>query len=58
MNKRKKQYMFSIDISDNTENEFLIEFYPCLKDELPDILPCKVTKNFDELIDFFEQMDV
>jgi hypothetical protein len=50
-------YMFSTDVSTPADQEFVVEFYQCLVDDLPEKLPYKITKNFDELIDFFEQMD-
>jgi len=50
-------YLFSTDISTVADQEFVVEFYQCLMDDVPEKFPYKVTKNFDELIDFFEQMD-
>lgn len=50
-------YMFSTDVSTPADQEFVVEFYQCLMDDIPEKFPYKVTKNFDELIDFFEQMD-
>jgi hypothetical protein len=49
-------YMFSTDVKDGDE-EFVVEFYQCLADDVPEKFPYKVTKNFDELIDFFEEME-
>ncbi len=49
--------IFSTDISASSDQEFVVEFYQCLMDYLPEKYPYKVTKTFDELIDFFEQMD-
>jgi hypothetical protein len=52
-----RSYIFSTEVSEAVDNEFVVEFYQCLMDELPEKYPNKVTKNFDELIDFFENMD-
>jgi hypothetical protein len=48
---------FSTDVSPASDQEFEVEFYQCLVDDLPEKIPYKVTKTFDELIDFLEQMD-
>lgn len=50
-------YIFSTDVSPADYQEFTVEFYQSLHDDLPEKFPYKVTKNFDELIDFFEEMD-
>jgi hypothetical protein len=50
-------YIFSTDVTAEETHEFVVEFYQCLMDDLPERFPYKVTKNFDELIDFFEQME-
>jgi hypothetical protein len=49
-------YLFSTDVKAGDE-EFVVEFYQCLTNDVPEKFPYKVTKNFDELIDFFEEMD-
>lgn len=51
-------YLFSTDVTDDDTHEFVVEFYQCLMDDLPEKFPYKVTKTFDELIDFFEEMDL
>lgn len=57
MSDLNQTYMFSTDVSTPANQEFVVEFYQCLMDDIPEKFPYKVTKNFDELIDFFEQMD-
>ncbi|WP_179292517.1 hypothetical protein [Bacillus sp. 7884-1] len=57
MSDLNQTYMFSTDVSTPADQEFVVEFYQCLMDDIPEKFPYKVTKNFDELIDFFEQMD-
>ncbi|MEH6995729.1 hypothetical protein V7075_24020 [Neobacillus drentensis] len=57
MSDLNQNYMFSTDVSTPADQEFVVEFYQCLMDDIPEKFPYKVTKNFDELIDFFEQMD-
>jgi hypothetical protein len=57
MSDLNQTYMFSTDVSAAADQEFVVEFYQCLMDDLPEKFPYKVTKNFDELLDFFEQMD-
>lgn len=57
MSDLNQTYMFSTDDSTPADQEFVVEFYQCLMDDIPEKFPYKVTKNFDELIDFFEQMD-
>ncbi|NWQ43784.1 hypothetical protein MLOOGBEN_24085 [Bacillus sp. EB106-08-02-XG196] len=57
MSDLNQTYMFSTDVSDAAYQEFVVEFYQCLMDDLPEKFPYKVTRNFDELIDFFEEMD-
>jgi hypothetical protein len=49
--------LFSTDVTDGNDQEFVVEFYQCLIDDLPEKFPYKITKNFDELIDFFEEME-
>jgi hypothetical protein len=57
MSDLNQTYLFSTDVSTLADQEFVVEFYQCLMDDIPEKFPYKVTKNFDELIDFFEQMD-
>ncbi|MFP7298094.1 hypothetical protein [Neobacillus niacini] len=53
-----QSYMFTTEVSSTpADQEFVVKFYQCLVDDLPEKFPCKITKNFDELIDFFEKMD-
>lgn len=52
-----KAILFSTDVTAGDDQEFVVEFYQCLIDDLPEKFPYKVTKNFDELIDFFEEME-
>jgi secreted protein with Ig-like and vWFA domain len=57
MTNLNQTYSFSTDVSAPADQEFVVEFFQCLMDDVPEKFPYKVTKNFDELIDFFEQMD-
>lgn len=57
MSDHKQTYLFSTDVLTVADQEFVVEFYQCLMDDVPEKFPYKVTKTFDELIDFFEQMD-
>lgn len=57
MSDLNKTILFSTDVTDGNNQEFVVEFYQCLIDDLPEKFPYKVTKNFDELIDFFEEME-
>jgi hypothetical protein len=51
----KQEYTFSTVVSDSTDaNEFIIEFYP---DNAAEGSPFKITKNFDELIDFLNELE-
>jgi len=55
MQSLKASYHFSTTISDSTDaNEFIIEFS---SDDQEKSNPVKITKNFDELLDFLEQID-
>lgn len=56
MSNLNQTYIFSTEVSPAEDQEFVVEFYQCLIDDQPEIFPSKVTKNFDELIDFFENM--
>ncbi|MGG1397086.1 hypothetical protein ABE288_04560 [Bacillus salipaludis] len=53
----KELISFSTTISESTDpNEFLIQFSSC--DSYDDHeKPIKLTKNFDELIDFLEELE-
>jgi hypothetical protein len=57
MSDLNKTILFSTDVTDGNDQEFVVEFYQCLIDDLPEKYPYKITKNFDELIDFFEEME-
>ncbi|MFB3163316.1 hypothetical protein ABLO26_18360 [Neobacillus sp. 179-J 1A1 HS] len=57
MSDLNKTILFSTDVTDGNDQEFVVEFYQCLIDDLPEKFPYKITKNFDELIDFFEEME-
>jgi hypothetical protein len=57
MSDLNKTILFSTDVIDGNQQEFVVEFYQCLIDDLPEKFPYKITKNFDELIDFFEEME-
>lgn len=50
----KQDFIFSTLVSDSTDvNEFIIEFYENAADESP----IKITKNFDELLDFLNELE-
>ncbi|MFB3167089.1 hypothetical protein P5G62_008190 [Neobacillus sp. 179-C4.2 HS] len=57
MSDLNKTILFSTDVTDGNDQEFVVEFYQCLIDDLPEKFPYKITKNFDELIDFFEEIE-
>jgi hypothetical protein len=57
MSDLNKTILFSTDVTAGDDQEFVVQFYQCLIDDLPEKFPYKVTKNFDELIDFFEEME-
>jgi hypothetical protein len=51
-------YYFTTTVSEKHEKEdFMVEFFTNQPDESSEDSPIKITKNFDELIDFFEQLD-
>nr|WP_263326680.1 hypothetical protein [Neobacillus sp. Marseille-Q6967] len=49
-------YFFSTCVSDIvSENDFVLEFFENVEQQ--DTTPWKITKTFDELIDFLEQIE-
>ncbi|MCM3764642.1 hypothetical protein [Neobacillus niacini] len=51
----KQDFIFSTLVSDSTDvKEFIIEFY---HENAAESSPIKVTKNFDELIDFLNELE-
>ncbi|MGG3470495.1 hypothetical protein ABES02_23800 [Neobacillus pocheonensis] len=55
MQKIKQDYLFSTVVSDSTDvNEFIVEFSPS---EPSDTEQKKVTRDFDELLEFLIYMD-
>lgn len=53
----KEMITFSTTVSDSTDpNDFLIQFSSC-DSSLDEETPIMLTKNFNELIDFLEQLD-
>jgi hypothetical protein len=51
-------YYFTTTVSEEHEKEdFMVEFFTNQPDQSSEDLPIKITKTFDELIDFFEQLD-
>jgi hypothetical protein len=51
-------YYFSTTVSEDHEKEdFIVEFFTNQPDHSSEDLPIKITKTFDELIDFLEQLD-
>ena len=56
--KVSQDYFFSTTVSDDLEKEdFIIEFFSNPPNASSVDAPIKITKNFDELIDFIEQLD-
>jgi hypothetical protein len=56
--KTNQEYYFTTTVSENLEKDvFVVEFYTDPPKPSSDDLPFKVTKNFDELIAFFEKLD-
>jgi len=54
MQKVRREVQFSSEVSESTDvNEFIIEFYCEDQDQSSPI----VTRNFDELIDLFDELD-
>jgi hypothetical protein len=50
------QFRFTTDVTDSTEKEeFVLEFFPNTDGPLE--TPAKITRSFEELINFFEQLD-
>lgn len=51
-------FIFSTNVTEaTTEDEFIVEIFHYLTDASQESMPIKVTHTFDEIIDFFEQMD-
>jgi hypothetical protein len=51
-------YYFTTTVSEEHEQEdFIIEFFTDQPDHSSEDSPIKITKTFDELIDFLEQLD-
>jgi hypothetical protein len=51
-------YYFTTTVSEEHEqDDFIIEFFTNQPDDSSEDLPFKITKTFDELIDFLEQLD-
>ncbi|OLS38570.1 hypothetical protein BTR25_14225 [Bacillus sp. MRMR6] len=56
MQELEYQYRFTTHVTDNSEkDEFILEFFSNIDGPLG--IPAKITKSFDELINFFEQLD-
>ncbi|MDZ5472736.1 hypothetical protein SM124_13465 [Bacillus sp. 31A1R] len=56
--KSNKQYIFSSSVSEtNKENEFTVEFFQCTPEMNQEDNPYKVTNNFDELLNFLEELE-
>ncbi|MCM2532516.1 hypothetical protein NDK43_09120 [Neobacillus pocheonensis] len=54
----KQEYIFKSIVSEKaSENEFVVEFFSCDTNVQNECQPLKVTHNFDELIDFFEELE-
>ncbi|WP_059170652.1 hypothetical protein [Bacillus sp. FJAT-27445] len=55
---KKFDFVFSSSVTPTpSKEEFIIEFYPYTPDWSYMGKPIKITKNFEELIGFFEEMD-
>ncbi|RHW42150.1 hypothetical protein D1B31_05805 [Neobacillus notoginsengisoli] len=51
-------FVFSTSVTPNpSKEEFIVEFYPCTPDLECNGKPIKITRNFEELIDFIEEME-
>jgi hypothetical protein len=56
--KINQEYFFTTTVSDELEKgDFIVEFFTKTPNPSSDDMPIKITKNFDDLIDFFEQLD-
>lgn len=56
--KVEQEYFFTTTVSEEFEKEdFLVEFFIDSPNPLTEEMPIKITRDFDELIDFFEQLD-
>lgn len=55
MEKTAQDYIYTSVVSDSNDvTEFIIEF---LSGEMSEGSPVKITRNFEELIEFFEEME-
>jgi hypothetical protein len=55
---KDQEYLFTTTVLDELEKgDFIVEFFTNSPNPSSDDIPIKITKNFDELIDFFEQLD-
>ncbi|WP_409270224.1 hypothetical protein V1499_12370 [Neobacillus sp. SCS-31] len=58
LNAKKFKFVFSSSVTPApSKEEFIVEFYPYTPDWSCSGNPVKVTRTFDELIGFFEEMD-
>jgi hypothetical protein len=56
--KINQEYFFTTTVSDELEKgDFIVEFFTNPPNPSSEEMPIKITKNFDDLIDFFEQLD-
>ncbi|CEG27396.1 hypothetical protein [Bacillus sp. B-jedd] len=55
---RQVEFVFSTSVTPNTsKEEFIVEFFPYTPDWSCMGQPTKITRNFEELIDFFEELE-
>lgn len=55
---RQNDFVFSTSVKSNpSKEEFIVEFFPYTPDWNCMGQPTKITRNFEELIGFFEEMD-
>jgi hypothetical protein len=56
--KTNEAYFFTTTVSNELKKEdFIVEFFTYPPSASSDDMPIKITKNFDELLDFIEQLD-
>lgn len=55
----KQEYQYSTVVAESTKvDEFIVEFTPLFTDVGLEDIPVKITRNFDELLDFLESIDI
>ena len=55
---RQFDFVFSTSVTPSpSKEEFIVEFFPYTSDWSSTGQPTKITRNFDELIGFFEELE-